>query len=283
MPAFNEERFIARVIETMPEYVDKIYVVNDGSTDRTANIILEKAKQDKRISIINRETKSGVGGAIITGHKIALKEGLDIVGIMAGDGQMDPSIFQTLLDPIALGEADYAKGNRLSRSEHRKEMPLFRLFGNFLLTTLTRIASGYWNISDPQDGYTAISTKMLKMINLDEIEKGFAFENDMLVKLNAVRTRVIDIPHQAIYRGQKSKIHYSKFIIRTSWLLLKDSVWRVWVKHLKRSNPILSTYNDESGSCVMIKNILLNWGAFGSRLCNELQATNVDTILKPMP
>jgi len=115
-------------------------------------------------------------------------------------------------------------------------MPLWRAFGNLLLTNLTRIASGYWNISDPQDGYTAISVEILKKIDLDRIEGGFAFENDMLVKLNVAGARVIDIPHPAIYRGQHSKIRYSKFIWQTSWILFKDCIWRIWAKYLSKKS-----------------------------------------------
>jgi hypothetical protein len=121
-------------------------------------------------------------------------------------------------------------------------MPAWRLFGNFLLTILTRMASGYWKISDPQDGYTGVSTSTLKKIDLNRIETGFAFENDMLVKLNCVDARVIDVPHRAVYRGQKSKIRYSKFIVLTVWVLFKDCFWRIWVKHFKRSKSKLENY-----------------------------------------
>jgi hypothetical protein len=123
-------------------------------------------------------------------------------------------------------------------------MPPGRALGNFLLTYLTRIASGYWNISDPQDGYTAISVETLKKIDLDRIETGFAFENDMLVKLNVVGARVTDVQHPAVYRGQHSKIRYSKFILRTSWILLKDSIWRIRVKYFRKNNVNLKKQLD---------------------------------------
>ncbi len=112
-------------------------------------------------------------------------------------------------------------------------MPPWRLFGNVLLTHLTRIASGYWSISDPQNGYTAISAKTLAKLDLNRIERGFAFENDMLVKLHAVGARVVDVPHYALYAGQHSKIRYYKFIVRTSWVLLKSTIWRLWNKYVK--------------------------------------------------
>ena len=236
VPAHNEEKFVATVIGTMPDFVDKIYVVNDASTDKTIEIVLNKAMQNKKLVFINRETNGGVGAAILSGHTRALRDNMDILAVMAGDGQMDPAVLGNILDPVVEGKADYVKGDRLSKREHRVEMPPWRIFGNYLLTSLTRIASGYWNVSDPQDGYTAISVETLKKIDLDKIEKGFAFENDMLVKLNVVGARIMDVQHPAIYHGQHSKIRYSKFIIRTSWILFKDCIWRIWVKYLMRKN-----------------------------------------------
>jgi glycosyltransferase involved in cell wall biosynthesis len=235
VPAHNEEKFIASVTALVPDYVDRIYVVNDASTDRTAEIVSDQARRNSRVVLINRRKNGGVGAAILTGHSAALEEGMDVMAVMAGDGQMDPAYLDSIVRPVANGEADYVKGNRLSRGEHKKEMPAWRLLGNVLLTNLTRIASGYWNISDPQNGYTAISARTLRRMDLEGIERGFAFENDMLVKLNVLGARVIDVPHPALYRGQNSKIRYSNFIVRTSWVLLKDTVWRVWAKHLRRT------------------------------------------------
>lgn len=236
VPAYNEERFIASVINAMPDYVDRIYVVNDASIDRTPEVATNLSKRIKKVIVINRDNRGGVGAAIISGHKRALHDEIDVVAVMAGDGQMDPAILSDIIDPVVDGKADYSKGDRLSHSEHKKEMPAWRAFGNFLLTGLTRIASGYWHISDPQNGYTAISAETLKKLDLGKIERGFAFENDMLVKLNVVRAKVVDVPHAAIYRGQQSKIRYSSFILKTSWLLLKDCLWRMWVLSFKRDS-----------------------------------------------
>ncbi len=233
VPAYNEERFIAGVVSTMPPFVDRIYVVDDASTDKTGEIASAISEQNNRVAVISRPGRGGVGASIISGHERALSDGMDIVAVMAGDGQMDPLILDKILDPVAGGAADYAKGNRLSRAEHKKEMPAWRAFGNLLLTNLTRIASGYGDIGDPQNGYTAISAGTLKRLDLKNIETGFAFENDMLVKLNAIDARVLDVPHPAVYRGQQSKIRYSRFIIRTSWVLFKGFFWRVREKRQK--------------------------------------------------
>jgi hypothetical protein len=151
---------------------------------------------------------------------------------MDGDGQMDAGQLTHFLDPLISLEADYAKGNRFSNRAHLNGMPAWRIFGNFLLIILTRIASGYWNISDPQNGYTAITRNTLQKIDLDKLNRGFAYENDILVKLNVIGAKVVDVPHPAIYGSQNSKIYYPKFIFETSRLLLYDFIWRIWRKYL---------------------------------------------------
>lgn len=234
VPSYNEERFIAEVLTTIPPFVDKIYAVNDGSTDHTLEIMQSIARQDGNITVTNRKEQGGIGAAVTTGHRKALADGMDLIAVMAGDGQMDPFFLDKLLDPLVAGIADYAKGNRFINPEYERGTPPFRIFGSFLLNYLNKIASGYWHVSDPQQGYTAISSKTLQKINLDKLYKGFAFENDLLVKLNLVMARVIEIPVAPRYGNQRSKIRYHSFIIKTSWLLLKDFVWRIWVKHVKR-------------------------------------------------
>ena len=234
VPAYNEERFIGKVLESMPKFVDRIYVVDDASKDSTSRIALDMANMDKRIAVVKRETNGGVGAAIISGHKAALKDGMDVAAVMAGDGQMPPAILSMILDPVVSGKADYAKGNRMSTAADRRGMPKFRVVGTFLLTILTRISSGYWHISDPQNGYTAISRDALLKLHLDSIYRGFAFENDMLVRLNVIGAIVVDVPHHAVYQGQTSKIKYPQFMIKTSWMLLKSWIWRLRVKYIKR-------------------------------------------------
>lgn len=234
VPAYNEERFIAGVLTTIPPFVDKIYAVNDGSVDRTLEIAQSIAKQNSHIMVINRKERGGIGAAVTTGHKKALADGMDVIAVMAGDGQMNPEILDRILDPVVEGKADYSKGDRLSVSQHKKGMSAWRTFGNFLLTYLTRISSGYWHISDPQNGYTAISRGVLERVDLNKVETGFAFENDLLMKLHVCGARVGDVPHPARYRGECSKIKYLHFMVTTSWLLLQDFLWRLWVEYIKR-------------------------------------------------
>ena len=234
VPAYNEERFIVGVIRSMPDFVDRVYVVNDSSTDGTAAIAAAEAARSNRVTVVNRRVRGGVGAAVLTGHFRALKEDMDVSAVMAGDGQMDPAYLEPIILPVVQGRADYVKGNRLANKEDRREMPLLRMFGNFVMTALTRIASGYWHISDPQNGYTAISVPTLRTLDLCRIELGYAFENDMLVKLNVAGARVVEVRHPALYRGQKSKVRYLHFVLRTGWILARDYVWRLRRKYLRR-------------------------------------------------
>ncbi len=230
VPAYNEERFIEEVIRTIPEYIDRILVVNDASIDRTGEIL--SSIDCKRLGLISHPKRMGAGAAMISGYKKALEEDIDIIAIMAGDGQMDPTILHDIIEPVLTEKADYSKGNRLSSQEHRQGMPKFRLFGNTILTLLVKIASGYWNVDDPMNGYTAISRKILSRINLDKVQKGYAFEADMMVKLNVINAKLVSVPMPSRYRGEKSKIKYTSFIFRLTIFLAKSLIWRLWEKYI---------------------------------------------------
>ena len=230
--ACNEERFIAEVIETMPFLVDKIYVTNDASTGNTGNILGSIASD--RLVVITHKQRMGAGAATLSGYKRACADKMDVVAIMAGDGQMDPAILDRILDPVVQGRADYSEGDRLSVPQHRRGMSAWRAFGNFLLTYLARIASGYWHISDPQNGYTAVSRGVRERVDLNKVETASAFKNDLLVKLHVCGARVVNVPHPARYRGEHSKIKYLHFVLSTSWPLLKDFLCRLWVEYVRR-------------------------------------------------
>jgi glycosyltransferase involved in cell wall biosynthesis len=231
VPAYNEEALIADTLKGMPAEADRVYVVDDGSTDATCEVV--KPFVNGHIRLISNGHNHGVGWAITTGYKKALEEGMDIAVVMAGDNQMDRTHLPDLLEPIVLGKADYTKGNRLSRLSHRKGMSNWRFFGNWLLTLLTRIASGYWKIGDPQNGYTAITRDAISRINLDKVYPRYGYPNDLLVKLNVAGCRVSDVPMPARYGKEKSKIKYRKFITSVSPLLLRGFLWRLRKKHLK--------------------------------------------------
>lgn len=229
VPAFNEESHIANVIHSAPPYVDLIIVVDDCSTDRTTEVV--ETIKDPRVMILTNAKNQGVGGAIITGHKKAIELGVDIDVVMAGDNQMDPKYLPLLLDAIVKGKYDYVKGNRFIKHGYLNGMPKYRATGNVVLTFMTKIATGYWNVFDPQNGYTAIRTSVLRELDLDEIAKGYQFENDMLFHLGLINARVKDVSIPSVYNNQKSKIKLHKFVFETSVLLSKRLLQRIYRKY----------------------------------------------------
>lgn len=241
VPAYNEEGLIGDTLESIPEYVDCIYVIDDGSKDQTAMVVSECP--DPRVVLIRHSQNMGVGAAIVTGYKQALTDGMDVVAVMAGDNQMDPEQMPYLLAPIVEGKADYTKGNRLISPEYRKGMTKWRFAGNAMLTFLTKMASGYWQITDPQNGYTAVSRDALERINLDSIYPYYGYCNDLLVKLNVYSFRVMDVVMPARYGRERSKIRYSKYIFKVSRMLLRNFFWRLKVKYVVLSfHPLVLFY-----------------------------------------
>ena len=232
VPAYNEELLIGPTLDTIPGCVDRVYVVDDCSTDGTATELGEHSARDPRIVPLRHETNSGVGAAIVPGYTAALADGMEIVAGMAGDNQLDPAFLPKLLDPIIDGKADYAVGNRLINPEFRTGMSRWRFVGNSALTLLTKIASGYWQLVDPQNGYTAISRRALETIPLDAVYPRYGYCNDILVRLNVYGFRVKNVPHPARYGLERSKIKYSSYIVRLSRLLLKDFLWRLKTKYV---------------------------------------------------
>lgn len=250
IPAYNEAGFVGNVITTVPPFIDRVYVVDDCSTDDTwteiqqhARLVNGRARTDEpladggsafvqRVVPIRHEQNGGVGAAITTGYARARDDGIDVVAVLNGDGQMDPNNLARVADPIVDGVADYVKGNRLVFRDYRRGMSAWRFFGNSVLSFLTKVASGYWKLTDPQNGYTAISGTALEELDLDELYEDYGFLNHLLVHLNARGMRVADVAMPAIYGDETSGIRYSKFIPRLSWLLLRSFVWRLKVKYL---------------------------------------------------
>ncbi len=235
VPAYNEELLIGETLSGIPDFVANVYVVNDCSTDRTREIVDYYASRDPSIIPIHHETNGGVGAAIVSGYKRALADGMQVVAVMAGDNQMDPAFLPHLIDPIVNGRCDYTMGNRLVNPEYRKSMSPWRFSGNVILTLLTKIASGYWQLVDPQNGYTAISARALEGLDLDCVYPRYGYCNDLLVSLNILGFRVVNVPHPARYGLEKSKIRYHTYIVRLSRLLLKDFLRRLQMKYVVMS------------------------------------------------
>jgi glycosyltransferase involved in cell wall biosynthesis len=242
VPAHNEEELITATIAGIPSFVDRIIVVDDASTDATA----ERARgfADPQIEVITHERNGGVGAAIVTGYKRALAERIDVTVVMAGDNQMDPDELETIAGPVVRGEVDYAKANRLFTGRAWDLIPRHRYLGNAVLSLLTKIASGYWHVADSQAGYAAISLPTLERLDLDRIYTRYGFPNDLLVHLNVINARVRDIPSRPIYNvGERSGIRIRKVVPRISWLLLKGFFWRMREKYVIRDfHPLVFFY-----------------------------------------
>jgi len=244
IPTYNEERLIGKVIDTMPAFVDHIVVIDDASRDRTEGIVKDYQKRENRLIYLCHEKNEGVGGAIATGYQWARDHEKDISVVMAGDAQMDPQDLPKLLDPVAEGEADYTKGNRLFTGKAWEIIPKTRYLGNAILSFLTKISSGYWHVADSQSGYGAVSLEVLKTIDLDNIYRGYGMPNDFLVKLNVYNFRVKDVPVNPVYNiDARSGIKIHRIVFPLSFLLLKLFFWRLKEKYIIRDfHPLVLFY-----------------------------------------
>jgi glycosyltransferase involved in cell wall biosynthesis len=242
VPAHDEEKLIAETIRSIPEFVDRIFVVDDASRDGT--VAAARGAGDPRVQVVEHERNLGVGAAIVTGYKRARDERIDVTAVMAADAQMDPNDLETLVGPVARREVDYAKANRLFTGRAWEIIPRYRYLGNAFLSLMTKIASGYWHVADSQSGYTAISLEMLELLDLDRIYKRYGFPNDMLVHLNVWNARVRDYPSRPIYGvGERSGIRLRKVVPTISWLLVKGFFWRMREKYVIRDfHPLVFFY-----------------------------------------
>jgi glycosyltransferase involved in cell wall biosynthesis len=242
VPAYDEERLVAETLRGIPEFVDRVYVVDDASRDRTAEEAA--AVEDSRVTVLPHERNQGVGAAIVTGYRRALEEDMDVTCVMAADNQMDPAELEALAAPVARGEVEYAKANRLVTGEAWTVIPRTRYLGNAVLSLLTKIASGYWHVADSQAGYTAVSVDALRQLDLDRLYPRYGFPNDMLVHLNVQNARVRDVPSRPIYDvGERSGIRLRSVVPSISWLLFKAFWWRLGQKYVIRDfHPLVFFY-----------------------------------------
>jgi len=233
MPAYNEARLVGKAITAVPRFVDHVVVIDDCSTDGTVDAVL--AVGDPRLTLIRHTANTGVGGAVRDGHHRALDLGADVSVVMAGDAQMDPAYLPDLLDPIADGTADFTKANRFFSRDSLAGMPRHRVLGSIALSFMTKAASGYWHIFDPQNGYTATSARTLRRIALDQLAIGYEFENDFLIRLCIADARAQDVPIPAVYGDEVSGIRLHKVAPALFWLLFRGFWRRIVVKHVLQS------------------------------------------------
>ena len=211
IPSYKVTRHILGVIAAVGPEVAKIYVIDDACPDGSGKLVAAECA-DPRVEVLTHAINQGVGGAVLTGYARALADGMDIVVKIDGDGQMDPALLPTIIAPIVSGRADYAKGNRFDTLESLEQMPKIRIFGNAVLSLMSKLSTGYWNITDPTDGYTAIHRVILGQLPLAKVSKRFFFESDMLYRMAVMRAVVWDVPIAAQYGDETSNLKIGKVL-----------------------------------------------------------------------
>lgn len=211
IPTYKVRNHIIDVISLIGQEVSRIYVVDDCCPDSSGSFVESNCK-DERIVVIRHTENQGVGGAVMTGYKAAIEDDMDIIVKVDGDGQMDPRLIPDFVAPIAAGEADYTKGNRFFDLEEIRAMPKVRLFGNAALSFMTKLSSGYWDLFDPTNGYTAIHRDVAQHLPFKKISRRYFFETDILFRLNILRAVVVDIPMDAKYGDEVSGLKISKIV-----------------------------------------------------------------------
>ena len=244
IPCYNEGTQIGKVIDTMPDIVDRLVIVDDNSDDNTVELVEAYKQKLDKIVLIRHSTNQGCGGVLASGYKWARDNDIDVAVRMDGDGQMSPDDLNAIVEPVASGDVDYSKGNRLFTGEAYRTIPKIRYFGNSVLSMFTKIASGYWHVADSQTGYTAIGRKGLHMIDWDKMYKSYGQPNDLLVRLNVFDLKVRDVPVKPVYNvGEKSGINIGKVIFTIPLLLLRLFLWRMKEKYIIRNfHPLVFFY-----------------------------------------
>lgn len=230
LPAHNEADHIEGVLDSVPHWVDRIYVVDDASTDATAETV--ERRSESRVTLIRHDRNRGVGGAMRTGYEAALEAGFDLIAKMDADGQMNGAELGRLVEPFALGMAEYTKGNRFYFRGATARMPQHRQFGNTALSFLTKLATGYWHVFDSQCGFTVVSAAYLRLLDLEDLPDDYFFENAMLIRLNALSARVVDVPITTIYGHEVSGVSIRRVLLSFPPRLVGWGLSRFWRKHL---------------------------------------------------
>jgi glycosyltransferase involved in cell wall biosynthesis len=239
IPCYKVKCHILDLLSKIGKEIGRIYVVDDACPEGTGRFV-EQGNSDPRVKVIFHIENQGVGGAMITGYKAAIADGAEIIVKLDGDGQMDPRLINEFISPILSGEADYAKGNRFYDMEKIREMPAVRLFGNAILSLMTKLSSGYWNLFDPTNGYTAINAKAVRNLSLEKISKRYFFESDMLFRLNIMRAVVVDVPMEAKYEDEVSNLQVSKIIGEFLFKHVRNFIKRIFYNYYLRDVSLAS-------------------------------------------
>ena len=239
IPCYKVRKHILSVITQIGPEVCRIYAVDDCCPDDSGDFV-ERHCRDERVKVIRNPQNQGVGGAVMTGYLAAIGEGIDIIVKVDGDGQMDPSLIPDFVTPILAGYADYTKGNRFFDLEEIQAMPRLRIFGNAALSFMTKLSSGYWDLFDPANGYTAIHRDVARHLPFTKISRGYFFETDMLFRLNLLRAVVVDIPMDAKYGDEVSNLKASKIAVEFFFKHIRNLGKRIFYNYYLRDMSLAS-------------------------------------------
>lgn len=281
IPCYKVKRHILAVLDGLMAYADAIYVVDDCCPERVGDFVRQQ-RTDPKIHVLIHDANQGVGGATITGYRAGMAAGFDVIVKFDGDGQMDPSHIPYLLAPFRSHSADYVKGNRFFNLEDISKMPPLRVIGNAGMSFLTKLSSGYWDIFDPANGFTAIHARILERLPLDKIDKRYFFESDMLFRLGTLRARVFDAPMAALYGDETSGLS----IARVTWPFWRKSLVnfakRIFYNYFLRNFSIGSTYL-LSATVLTIIGVVLGVGYWTDSAAHHRAATSGQVMLAALP
>lgn len=260
IPSYRVKAHILEVISRIGPEVSRIYVVDDACPEESGRFV-EQHCMDPRVQVLRHTENQGVGGAVKTGYRQALHEGAHIVVKVDGDGQMDPRLIPIFIKPLLDGRADYTKGNRFYDLEHIQRMPGMRLFGNAVLSLVAKLSTGYWNLFDVTNGYTAIHGKVLRHLPLEKVSNRYFFETDMLFRLNTIRAVAMDIPMDAVYGNETSSLEIGSILLEFGGKHLKNVCKRVFYNYFLRDMTAASL-ELLTGSCLLAFGVVfgaLHW------------------------
>jgi glycosyltransferase involved in cell wall biosynthesis len=280
IPAYKVSAHIAQVIAGIGPEVSHIFVVDDACPENSGAVA--EAIRDKRIRVIRHEKNLGVGGATSTGYHAALETSADIVVKLDGDGQMNPADIPALVAPITANLADYAKGNRFSSVENLEAMPLLRVIGNAGLSFMTKLSSGYWTVTDPTNGFTAIRRELLAELRLAKLHPRFFFESDMLFRLNLLGAAVADVPMKAVYGNEKSNLSITKSLFQFPWLHFVNQSKRIFYSYYLKEMSIAS-FELPLGVGLLGFGVFYGFCAWGSAAAAGVAATTGNVMISALP
>jgi glycosyltransferase involved in cell wall biosynthesis len=239
IPSYRVTRHILGVLAGIGPEVTRIYVVDDRCPDGSGALVRAQCA-DPRVTVLEHAENQGVGGAVMTGYRAAIADGMQIIVKVDGDGQMDAALIPRFVAPILNGEADYTKGNRFFDLEQIRQMPPLRLFGNAVLSLMTKLSSGYWDLFDPTNGYTAIHADAARHLPFDKISKRYFFETDMLFRLNTLNAVAVDVPMDASYGDEVSNLKISKIVTEFLFKHVRNFSKRIFYNYYLRNMSLAS-------------------------------------------